>query len=241
MQLTVVADEAALAVAAADRICDAVAARPDARVALPTGITPIHAYAEIAARVARHAADFGGVTVYAVDEFAGVTAATPGTNTVFYRDHLTFPLRALHVLDPAADDPQAQIESFAAEIAMDGGIDLCVLGVGLNGHVAFNEPGSTRDSHARVVELARSSREAHEATFGSLAAVPDRGMTLGIAEIMASRALLVLASGAHKAAIVRAAIEGAETPDVPASLLRAHPRLTWLLDDAAASMLSGRP
>jgi glucosamine-6-phosphate deaminase len=178
--------------------------------------------------------------VYAVDEFAGATAATPGTNTVFYRDHLTFPLGALHVLDPAADDPQGQIASFARAIADDGGLDLCVLGIGLNGHVAFNEPGSARDSRARVVELEQSSREAHEATFGSLDAVPDRGMTLGLAEIMDSGALLLLASGSHKAAIVRAAIEGVATVDVPASLLRTHLDVTWLLDEAAASMLSRR-
>jgi glucosamine-6-phosphate deaminase len=88
------------------------------------------------------------------------------------------------------------------------------------------------------VDLAASSREAHAATFGSLDAVPDRGMTLGIADLLEARSVLVLASGEHKAAIVRAAIEGEESPGVPASLLRAHADLTWLLDEAAASQLS---
>jgi len=238
MRIEVVADEQALAVAAADVICAAVRSRADAVMALPTGITPIHAYAEIAARVARGDADLSHVTVYAVDEFVGVTAATPGTNTVFYRDHLTFPLRTLHVPDPAADDPQAYIRGFAEAIERDGGIDFCLLGVGVNGHIAFNEPGSTRESRARVVDLAPPSRDAHAATFGSLEAVPDRGMTLGIAELLAAETVLVLASGAHKAAIVRAAIEGPETADVPASWLRSHAELTWLVDEAAASQLS---
>ncbi|HET9749671.1 MAG TPA: glucosamine-6-phosphate deaminase [Casimicrobiaceae bacterium] len=240
MRLQVVPDEASLALAAADVICDAVRRRSDAVLALPTGITPIHAYVEVAERVARGAADLHESAVYAVDEFAGATSATPGTNTVFYRDHLTFPLAALHVPDPASDDPDAAVREHARAIERSGGIDLCVLGIGVNGHVAFNEPGSARDSRARVVELAASSREAHAANFGSLDAVPDRGMTLGVADLLAARSLLVLASGAHKASILAAAIEGPETAAVPASWLRSHGDVTWLLDEAAASRLSRR-
>jgi glucosamine-6-phosphate deaminase len=240
MRLQVVPDEASLALAAADVICDAVRRRGSAALALPTGITPIHAYAEVAERVARGEADLHEASVYAVDEFAGATSATPGTNTVFYRDHLTFSLAALHVPDPASDDAEAAIREHARAIERAGGIDLCVLGIGTNGHVAFNEPGAERDSRARVVELAASSREAHAVDFGSIEAVPDRGMTLGIADLLAARSLLVLASGAHKASIVAAAIEGAETADVPASWLRAHADLVWLLDEAAASKLSRR-
>jgi glucosamine-6-phosphate deaminase len=233
-----VPDEESLARAAADVICDAVRAQPDALLAFPTGITPIHAYAEIAERVERGDADFSRATVFAVDEFTGVTAATPGTNTVFYRDHLTFPLATLHVPDPGAEDPEACIKAYARQLAGAGGIDLCVLGIGTNGHVAFNEPGSKRDSRARVIELAPTSRDAHAADFGSIEAVPDRAMTLGIADLLAARALLVLASGEHKASIVRDAIEGPETASIPASWLRTHHDLTWLLDEAAASLLS---
>ncbi|MEX2225294.1 MAG: glucosamine-6-phosphate deaminase [Dehalococcoidia bacterium] len=240
MRIQVVPDEQSLARLAADAICGAVGAAPYALIALPTGMTPIHAYAEVTARVARGDADLSGATVYAVDEFVGVTAATPGSNTVFYRDHLTFPLRALRVPNPSADDPDAHIRDFARAIVTAGGIDFCLLGVGTNGHVAFNEPGSTRDSHARTVDLAPASREVHAATFGSIDAVPDRGMTLGMSDLLAARAVLVLASGAHKAAIVRDAIEGPETEDVPASLLRSHADLTWVLDEAATSQLSRR-
>jgi glucosamine-6-phosphate deaminase len=240
MHVEILADEAELARRAADVICAAVRARPDVVLALPTGITPIHTYAEIARRVDGGDADFSGVTVFAVDEFAGVTAATPGTNTVFFRDHLTFPLAALHVPDPCADDPGAEARAFAARIAECGGIDLCVLGIGVNGHVAFNEPGAGRDSRSRAVQLTSTSREAHAATFGSIEAVPDHGITLGIADLLDARAILALASGDHKAAIVQRAIEGPQTAGVPASWLQSHDGVTWLLDGAAAARLTRR-
>jgi glucosamine-6-phosphate deaminase len=240
MRIEVMPDEDALALAAADVICDAVRQRPDAVIALPTGITPIHAYAEVAARVARGAADLSHASLYAVDEFTGVSAATPGTNTVFYRDHLTFPVGALMVPDPSADDPAQCIRAFARKLRAAGGIDLCLLGIGTNGHVAFNEPGAELHSHARVVALEPSSREAYAANFGSLDAVPDRAMTLGIAELMQSRTLLLMASGEHKATIVRRAIEGTASAEVPASWLQQHDNVTWLLDEAAASALHQR-
>ena len=112
-----------------------------------------------------------------------------------------------------------------------------MLGIGVNGHIAFNEPGSERDSRARVVTLTPESRAAHADAFGSLDRVPARGMTLGIADILAARRILVLATGAGKAAIVERILEGPMTAAVPASWLQPHADVTWLLDAAAASRL----
>jgi len=238
MSIEIVADAPAVATRAADIICASVRANPRAVLGLPTGGTPIAAYTEIARRVAAGDADLSRATVFAVDEFASATAATPGTNADFFRRFVTFPLGALHCPDPAAADPDAHIRAFAAQLRAAGGCDLCVLGIGENGHVAFNEPGSARDSRARAVALTETSRQAHAANFGAIDRVPARGMTLGIADLAESRSLLVLAHGAHKAAIVRAAIDGPATPEVPASLLRDHPHLTWLLDRAAAADLA---
>jgi glucosamine-6-phosphate deaminase len=237
MRIEIVADEEALALRAADIICDAVRKRPDARLGLPTGNTPIRAYAELARRVASGTAGFSRADVYAIDEFAGATRTTPGTNSHFYRQHINLGQRSLHCPNPSSQDPDSHIRAFADALRRAGGLDLCVLGIGVNGHIAFNEPGSARDSHARVVDLTPASREAHAAAFGSLAAVPTQGMTLGVAELLEARRIVVLASGAAKAAIVREAIEGSPSADVPASWLRTHADVHGVLDSAAAAQL----
>ena len=237
MRIEIVAGEEALAARAADIIRDAVRAKPAVLLGLPTGNTPIRAYRELERRVAAGEADFSHADIYAIDEFADATRATPGTNSVFYRRYLKLGQRALHCPNPSAHDADEHIRAFADAIRRAGGLDLCVLGIGTNGHIAFNEPGSSRDSRARVVDLAPASREAHAAAFGSLDRVPQRGMTLGVADLLEARAILVLAAGARKATIVRLAIEGPQTADVPSSWLQQHADVTWLLDEAAAAEL----
>lgn len=237
MAIEVVADDAALAERAAEIICDAAQANPELHLALPSGETPIWTYGEIARQVESGRADFSRATVFAVDEFLGPARATPGTNSAYYKQYLRFPVKALHIPNPAAEQPEAHIRAFADAIRRGGGIDLCVLGLGTNGHIAFNEPGADADSRARVVTLHESSRERHAGSFGSLEQVPERGLTLGVADLMESRAVLVLIEGAHKAAAAREAIVAKPSAAAPASWLQVHPNLTWLLDAAAASQL----
>jgi glucosamine-6-phosphate deaminase len=240
MPVEIVADEAALALRACDLMCDLAARKPEAVFGLPTGATPVPAYFELTRRSDTGKCDLRRVTMFAVDEFLGAPRTAPGTNSAFFKQHLRVPVRALHVPNPAAEDPEEHIDAFAGAVRRSGGFDLCVLGVGVNGHVAFNEPGSERDSRARVVELSEETRRAHAATFGSLDAVPRRGLTLGIADLLESRALLVLAAGPHKAEPVARAVEGERSADVPASWLRDHDDVTWLLDEAAAAALTAR-
>lgn len=240
MRIEIVADASALAIAAAGAICDAVRAKPDAVLGLPTGNTPIATYAELQRREDAGGVTFTRATAWAIDEFADATRRTPGTNSVFYREHLRIALHALHVPNPGAEDPDAHIAAFADALARAGGLDLCVLGIGRNGHIAFNEPGAAFDAPARVVMLDDVSRQAHAATFGGIERVPLRGMTLGVADILASRRILVLAHGAHKAEVVAAAIEGAPTAALPASWLQRHEGVTWMLDEEAAGRLARR-
>ncbi len=240
MRIVTVADDGTLARVAADLICAVVGAKPDAVLGLPTGATPVATYRELERRSAAGKTDVSRAMVYAIDEFAGVSPATPGTNHMFYRAHLRLPVRALHVPDAVAPEPEAHIADFAEAVRQAGGFDLCVLGIGTNGHIAFNEPGSARDSRARVVDLAETSRQAHAAAFGGIERVPRQGMTLGVADLLEARAIAVLATGAGKAEIVRRAIDGPMTAAVPASWLQAHGDCTWLLDAAAARTLRPR-
>jgi glucosamine-6-phosphate deaminase len=239
MGIEVFTDEAALAVGAADVICNAVRAESTAVLGLPTGKTPIATYAEIERRLRAGDADFGEASAFALDEFAGVEPTSPGTNAVFFRIHLPGPL-PLHLPDPTAIHLDGEIATFANGVRAAGGFDLCVLGIGVNGHIAFNEPPSARDAPARIVDLTQATREAHAEDFGGIERVPDRGMTLGVADILESRKIIVLASGAEKASIVARAIEDRPSAAVPASWLQSHDNVTWMLDAAAAAKLARR-
>jgi glucosamine-6-phosphate deaminase len=237
MRVLIAADAADLARRAADIIESLVRERPGAVLGLATGSTPLGLYAELSRRVAAGALDLHGVTVFAIDELHGVPRDHPATNASYCARELSLPLSALHVMDSAAVDAQAECDRFRNAIERAGGLDIVVLGIGPNGHLAFNEPGSAFGSRARKVELAPSTREVYAPAFGSLEATPRFGLTLGLADLLAAREALLLASGADKAAIVARAIEGPVTPDVPASALQRHPNAAALLDPAAASRL----
>jgi glucosamine-6-phosphate deaminase len=228
----------AAACRAADYIV-AMAARPYVNLGLPTGKTPIAMYAELRRRVAAGRADLRHEIVWAIDEFVGPGTDAQGTNRAFYQEHVGLGQRQLLCPDAAAGDPEAHIAGYAKAIRKAHGLDLCLLGIGMNGHIAFNEPGSGRDSRARVVDLTEESRGAHAEDFGSLEAVPKRGMTLGIADLLESRLVVVMATGESKAAIVARAIEGPQTAKVPASWVQSVEAL-WLLVEAAASGLRRR-
>lgn len=237
MRVVIVETPETLAVAAADLVASVVRARPDAVIGLPSGETPLGLYRELARRVQGRELDLSGVTAFAVDEFYGVPAGSPGTNAAYFASHLAFPLRALHVPRSDAPDPDGECARFSALLRELGPPDLTVLGIGTNGHIAFNEPGAAFDSRVRLVSLTEESRRAHADAFGRIDRVPRAGLTIGIADILEARRVMLLASGSAKAAILARALRGPETPDVPASALRRHPALTVIADRAAAAAL----
>jgi glucosamine-6-phosphate deaminase len=195
-------------------------------------------YRELARRAARGEIDFTAVRAFAIDELYGVPSAHPATNASYFREHVDAAL-SLHtlVMDSEAPDWETECARFVAQIVEAGGLDLAVLGIGRNGHLAFNEPGSPFDSVARRVALTRESREPYAEAFGSLEATPQFGLTLGLADLMAARSVLLLADGAAKARPVALALEGPLTEDVPASVLQRHADLTVVLDRDAAAQL----
>lgn len=228
-----------LARRAADAVCRVIGRKPDATLGLASGATPVGLYAGLAERARADNADLSTVTAFAIDELHGVPRAHPATNASYFARHLAgVSLRALQILDGEAVDPVAECARFRRHIEAAGGFDLVVLGIGTNGHVAFNEPGTPFDSRAGRVALAESTRRVYSPTFGAFDATPAFGLTLGIADIVSAREILLLASGAGKAESIAAALEGPVTEQLPASVLQKHAGLTVLLDRAAAASLA---
>lgn len=138
-----------------------------------------------------------------------------------------------------APDPQREAKRYEQKIRAWGGVDLQILGIGENGHIAFNEPGSAKDSRTRLVTLTDSTRQANAKFFGGdVSAVPKQAITMGIATILEAKEILVMVSGKQKADIMKKIFSSQEpTPDIPATFLMTHPRVQWYLDAAAASRL----
>jgi glucosamine-6-phosphate deaminase len=238
-QLIVASDADELARRAADCIVDLVAARPDAVLALPTGRTPLGLYPELVDRVRGGQVDLSRITVFALDEFAGVPHQHPASNSSYLVRNLLahVPVARAFGLDGAASDHEEECRGYEVAIAEAGGIDLAVLGIGRSGHLGFNEPGSAFDSRTRRVKLRPESREDLTWAFPDPKSAPVFGLTMGLGTIMAARAILLLATGERKAQILARALRGRPTPRVPASVLQRHPRLTVIADSAAAALL----
>lgn len=243
MPMRIIQDDVdALAAFAADLIADRIAERPDAVIGLATGSTPMPIYAELARRVAAGALDLSAVRFFALDEYVGLPPDHPMSYRAFLDDHVTRPCgldpAQLRVLDGLADDLPAECADYETAIRTAGGIDLQILGVGHNGHIAFNEPTSSFASRTRVVALTQQTVDANTRFFGDGERVPLLALSQGIGTILEARRLVLIATGAGKAPAIRSAIEGALTSSVPASALQLHPKVTFLVDEYAGSMLA---
>jgi glucosamine-6-phosphate deaminase len=222
-------------------VCEAVAARPDAVLALPAGNTPRPVYAELARLHAAGEVTFGRAAAFNLDEYVGLPGGHRASFRRFVEEtllaYVDLPRARAHAPDGMAGDLAASAAAYERAIAEAGGIDLALLGLGSNGHIAFNEPGTAFDSRTRVVVLSEETRSANRTAFAP-EPVPTRALTVGIATILAARRCVLLATGAPKAEAVARALEGTISEAVPASALRRHPDATFVLDEPAASRLT---
>jgi glucosamine-6-phosphate deaminase len=214
----------------ADRLSD----RPDLVVCLPTGATPLPVYERLPAVLASRRVSAAAATIVLLDEYLGLPAGHPARCDEVLRRHVVAPLAPAGFVSFDVDrlEAPAACRAYDDAVAATGGLDLVVLGLGRNGHVGMNEPGSAADALTRLVELTPSTREAAIA-YGA-DRPPTQGVTLGMAGILAAREVWLLATGSGKAAILDATLHGPISPDVPASLLRRHPRFRILADGPAA-------
>ncbi len=222
---------------AAGVVLSTVRANPAAVLGLATGSSPLPLYAALADA----AVDFSRVSGFALDEYLGLPDGHPQSYAEVIRTAVTEPLgldpRRVHVPDPHGTDHAGHAAEYDAAIDAAGGVDVQILGVGSNGHIGFNEPGSAFDSRTRVVALAERTRQDNARFFDTPDQVPRECLTQGIATIFGARHLLLIAHGAQKAEPVRRALHGPVTEDFPASIIQRHPRVTVVLDEAAATLL----
>lgn len=232
-QLIVVDDAQAAAAVAVARVLALLAVKPAAVLGLATGETmrPVHRGLVDACR--RGAVSFARARSFNLDEYIGLPPGHPGSFATFMRrtlfDAVDFPPGATHL--PDGGDPAG----YEAAIAAAGGIDLQLLGIGGNGHIGFNEPGSDFASRTRIVQLAAETRIANAAAF-TPEPVPEQAVTMGIGTILEARSILLIATGGAKAAAVAGALAPQMSPDCPASALRLHPQAVIVADRAAAGV-----
>ncbi|MFZ9318494.1 MAG: glucosamine-6-phosphate deaminase [Vulcanococcus sp.] len=177
-----------------------------------------------------------------LDEYVGLGPKDPGSFAAFMRRHLALPLglpsERLQLPDGLAGDPQAEALRYAQALRAAGGIDLQLLGLGRNGHVGFNEPPCLPEAPCRCLALSSSTRQQNAGAFGGdPQAVPPQAITLGLAEILSARQLLLVVTGAEKAEILRRSLQEPPCPEVPASWLQGHPGLEVIADRGAAAAL----
>lgn len=216
-------------------------ARPTLRTILPTGHTPLGMYAALRAHAADGSLVADRATLFQLDEYAGLGPGDERSYGAYLRRELAgIRLGSFHGLDGSAPDPAAESARHQA-LLDEAPIDFVVLGIGRDGHVAFDEPGSPVEAGARLVRLHASTRKDAARDFGGLDAVPREALTVGLRTLLSARELLLLVSGEAKAEALRAMLEREATTDCPASLIRDHPRLTVIADRAAASLLRPQP
>jgi glucosamine-6-phosphate deaminase len=227
---------------AAETIAKVVRSKPNAVLGLATGSTPMGTYKELIKMHKQEGLDFSQVTTFNLDEYVGLQPTHDQSYRYFMNDnlfnHINVDKKKTHVPDGMAKDIPAFCKWYEDQMLKAGGIDVQLLGIGGNGHIAFNEPGSSLGSRTRVKTLDEKTRQDNARFFKSINEVPKYAITMGIGTIMDARMLILLANKENKADAIAKTVEGPITAMVPASIVQLHPKAVIITDKAAASKLT---
>ena len=214
---------------------------PHLVLGLPAGRTPVETYTELCRLHTAEKVDFSQATVFLLDEFLGLHASHPGSFRRFVTEHLLSGINLnperIHSLNGLALDPDAECERYEETIASAGGLGVLLLGIGVNGHIGFNEPAGSLTARTHRVTLLDSTRVENAGPFGSPARVPKEALSIGVGTILRAETIVMIATGERKATAVTGMLRGPVTTQLPASFLQLHRRVDVYLDRAAASAL----
>ncbi|MFB7251500.1 glucosamine-6-phosphate deaminase [Microbacterium sp. NPDC056234] len=238
-EVVIVENSTAAGALVAEEIVALIASRPDAVLGLATGSTPLPVYQALQSRLA--GIDVSQVRGFALDEYVGLDPAHPESYRSVITSEVVEPLgldpQRIHVPNGASDGIEHAGPDYEAAIAAAGGVDLQILGIGTDGHIGFNEPGSSFASRTRVKTLTQQTREDNARFFDSIEDVPMHCITQGLGTILEARHLVLLAFGESKAQAVADAVEGPLSAFLPGSAIQLHAHATVVVDEAAASKL----
>lgn len=239
-EVVIVPDAAAAGILVADEIVGLIRANPQAVLGLATGSTPLPVYEALRSRL--QGVDVSRVRGFALDEYVGIDPSHPESYRSVITREVVEPLgldpQRIRVPDGSLDGIEHAGEDYERAIAAAGGVDLQLLGIGTDGHIGFNEPGSSFASQTRVKTLTEQTRDDNARFFDSVDDVPRHCITQGLGTILRARHLVLLAFGEGKAEAVAAAIEGPLTASLPGSAIQLHAHTTVVVDEAAASRLA---
>jgi len=241
IKVIVCEDRQEIARVAADIFSQDIRKKPGTVLGLATGGTPVDMYQLLIRMHKEKGLDFSRVASFNLDEYLGLSADHPQSYRYFMNEnlfnHININKLNTRVPDGKAKDLQVSCQKYENDIKAVGGIDLQLLGIGSNGHIAFNEPGSPGNSRTRVVDLTERTIKDNARFFQDESEVPTQAVTMGIGTILEAKKIVLLATGKNKAEAVARAIKGSVDVKVPASFLQNHPDCTFIIDkDSAAGL-----
>lgn len=240
MKVIITKDYEELSEKAFEVMADVLKNKPDAVLGLATGSTPIGLYKKMIEDCKNGGISYKAVKTVNLDEYVGLTADNDQSYRYFMRhnllDHIDVDLNNTNIENGVAPDLKKECERYDAMLDRLPR-DVQVLGIGANGHIAFNEPGTPFDSKTHVVDLTENTIQMNSRFFASEADVPRRALTMGLKSIMDAKKILILAVGANKADAVKGMLDGPVDPSLPASILQGHPDCTLIADEAAAAYI----
>lgn len=241
MNVLIYESEEQIGIAAGNYMCGQVLQKPNSVLGLATGSTPLKPYSQMIELYKKGVVDFSKVTTFNLDEYVNLDVNDKNSYHSFMHenlfDHINIPEENINFLDGNAEDPEEECHRYEEKIKAAGGIDIQLLGIGSNGHIAFNEPADCFQRWSHVVTLKESTVKDNSRFFKSIDEVPTQAVTMGIGSIMQAKKILIIAIGENKAKAIKQLIGGNVTPMCPASVLQFHTDVTLMLDKAAASLI----